>query len=469
MPSIRPRILVVDDDPSFRNVLDMRLQQWGYGVRVADDAREAEDLVREWHPHLVLSDVVMPETSGLELLGRLRQGDDTLPVILLTAHGTVEMAVESMKLGAVDFLTKPLNYPALRSLLNEALERRLRTGSASGGDRAGSGSPPPPPAVDGKATGTEDGLGRFLGRSRTMRDVFDLIGWVAASDASVLITGESGTGKELAASTIHELSRRQEGPFIPLNTAAIPRELMESEIFGHEKGAFTGAVGARAGCFELADHGTLFLDEIGEMPRELQPKLLRVLDEAKIRRLGGAREHLFDVRTVAATNRDPRAAVAEGVLREDLYFRLNVLHVHLPPLREREGDVPFLARRFVAQAAVRHGASAGDLHDDTLEYLVQYPWPGNVRELRNLMERAVVLARGATITPQHLPPYVRDPRPLTFDGYAFPPEATVADAERELILRRLEEAGNNKTQAARRLGVSARTIHNKLKSYGIEA
>jgi DNA-binding NtrC family response regulator len=463
--SPRPRILVVDDDPSFRNVLDMRLQQWGYRVAVAADAREAEDLVRDWRPDLVLSDVVMPEASGLELLRRLRQGDPALPVILLTAHATVEMAVDGMKTGAVDFLTKPLNYPALHTLLEAALNGGRRAVPVAGGGGGGSGLAHLG-SVEREAG--EAGLGRFLGRSPAMREVFQLIRQVAAADAPVLITGESGTGKELAATTIHELSRRRHGPFIALNTAAIPRELMESEIFGHERGSFTGAAGARAGCFELADGGTLFLDEIGEMPRELQPKLLRVLDRAKIRRVGGSRERLFDVRTLAATNRDPRAAVEEKALRQDLFFRLNVLHVHLPPLREREGDVAYLARVFAAQAADRHGAATCDLRYETLECMAAYPWPGNVRELRNLVERAVVLARGAPISPEHLPDEVRDPRPAGAGSYVFPRAATVAEAERELILKRLDETGYNKTEAARQLGLSPRTIHNKLKAYGIE-
>jgi DNA-binding NtrC family response regulator len=311
-------------------------------------------------------------------------------------------------------------------------------------------------------------MGRFLGRSPQMRELFALIRQVSASDASVLITGESGTGKELVASTIHELSRRRDGPFIPLNTAAIPRELMESQLFGHEKGAFTGAVTSYPGCFELADGGTLFLDEIGEMPKELQPKLLRVLDNPRLRRVGGSRERSFDVRTLAATNRDPRAAVEDKVLREDLFFRLNVLHVHLPPLRERKGDVAFLARRFAEQMAVKHQLAGGVIRDEALEYLIRYRWPGNVRELRNLIERAVVLAQASAIGPEHLPPYVREPGAPTVERYVFPPEATLADAERELILRCLDETGNNKTETARRLGLSARTIHNKLRAYGID-
>jgi DNA-binding NtrC family response regulator len=409
--------------------------------------------------------VVMPEASGLELLGRLRKDDASRPVILLTAHGTVEMAVEAMKLGAVDFLTKPLDYPNLRSLLMEALDRRLRPTERRSNGTEERGREVDPAAGNGESAESPDGMGRFLGRSPEMRELFGLIRQVAASDASVLITGESGTGKELVASTVHDLSRRRTGPFVPLNTAAIPRELMESQLFGHEKGSFTGAVSSYAGCFELADGGTLFLDEIGEMPKELQPKLLRVLDNARIRRVGGTRERDFDVRTLAATNRDPRQAVEDKILREDLFFRLNVLHIHLPPLRDRKGDVAFLARKFAEQLSAKHDLPGGGLRDEALEYLIRYRWPGNVRELRNVIERAVVLARESPIGPEHLPPYVRDPSPQSVERYVFPPEATVAEAEKELILRCLDETGNNKTETARRLGLSARTIHNTLRAY----
>ncbi|TVR56990.1 MAG: sigma-54-dependent Fis family transcriptional regulator [Gemmatimonadales bacterium] len=454
------RILVVDDDPTFRDVLEMRLQRWGYSVKVAPDAISASTLAADWKPHLVLSDVVMPEASGLELLGRLRKDDPSRPVILLTAHASVEMAVEAMKLGAVDFITKPLNYPNLQAVVEEYL-RKSDTGVETKSEA--------PVLPDPEEEEGGDGLYPFIGKSPAMQEAYRLIRSAATSDASVLITGESGTGKELVARTLHRLSGRASGPFVAVNAAAIPRELMESEIFGHEKGAFTGATESRAGCFELADGGTLFLDEIGEMPKELQPKLLRVLDLARIRRVGGSREVSFDVRTLAATNRDPRKAVEEGVLREDLFFRLNVLHIQLPALRDREGDIRLLANAFVRDLSRKHQRESREFAEETLEAMEHYPWPGNVRELRNLVERAVVLSPGARIELEHLPPYVRNPeRGGGAKSYAFPPDATVADAERELILRTLDETGNNKTETARRLGVSVRTIHNKLKAYGVE-
>ena len=314
------KILVVDDEATMRDVLEMRLQQWGFDVLLAADAGAAEALVLRENPDLVLSDVVMPETSGLELLRKLKGEDPDRPVVLLTAHGTVEMAVDAIKEGALDFLTKPINYANLKAVLDEALrDQKILARSR----RAK------------VALAREQGFGPFSGTSPPMKAVYQLIQDLANSDASVLITGESGTGKELAARTIHELSKRRGQPFVALNAAAIPRELVESELFGHEKGAFTGASADRMGCFELADKGTLLLDEIAEMPIELQPKLLRVLDEARFRRVGGKNEVAVDVRTVSATNKDPRHAVREGVLREDLYYRLNVFTIRLPSLRER--------------------------------------------------------------------------------------------------------------------------------------
>jgi DNA-binding NtrC family response regulator len=469
------RILVVDDDPTFRDVLELRLQRWGYQVKTADRASTGVELAGNWNPDLVLSDVVMPEMSGIQLLQKLRANDPNRTVILLTAHGTLEMAVDAMKMGAVDFLTKPLNYQNLEALINDALARQgtpAARGTAVPPSDSGSPAARPAGKPPRKSTPPEGaGLGPFLGDSPVMREVYEQIRSVADSHASVLITGESGTGKELAARTIHELSPRSEEAFVAVNAAAIPRELMESEIFGHEKGAFTGASETRAGCFEMADRGTLFLDEIGEMPLELQPKLLRVLDHARLRRVGGKEELSFDVRTLSATNRDPREAVEEGVLREDLYFRLNVLSIHLPPLRERTGDVRLLAARFASEFSTRHGGPERALETEALEAMEAYDWPGNVRELRNLVERAVVLAREGRIGEEHLPPYVRDPRPRSANGdsdFAFPHDATAADVERELILLTLDRTGNNKAEAARRLGVSVRTIRNKLNSWGIE-
>ena len=447
------KILVVDDDATMRDVLEMRVQKWGFDVMVAADASEARELARREQPDLVLSDVVMPGTSGVELLRELKGEDPDRPVILLTAHGTVEMAVEAIKEGARDFLTKPLSYPNLRAVLEEVRrESQLLDQSRT----------------MARELEENGGLGPFKGTSPQMREVYTLIRDLAASDAAVLITGESGTGKELAARTIHDLSPRGSGPFIAMNAAAIPRELVESEIFGHEKGAFTGASRDRTGCFELAHQGTLFLDEISEMPMELQPKLLRVLDEARFRRVGGKQEVRVDVRTISATNRDPREAVKDGALREDLYYRLNVLTIRLPPLRQRQGDISLLAQSFMDEFRRKHGSQVRALRDETLELMEQYRWPGNIRELRNVMERAIVLARDGWIEPSHLPPYVREPNRAEYDEVPVPSGLTMAEMERRLILKTLDETDNNKAETARRLGLNVKTIRNKLKSYGID-
>jgi transcriptional regulator with PAS, ATPase and Fis domain len=301
-----------------------------------------------------------------------------------------------------------------------------------------------------------------------MVEVYDLIQSLSSTDASVLITGESGTGKELAARTIHRLGKRAGGAFIAVNSAAIPETLIESEVFGHEKGAFTGAVGTRSGCFELANGGTLFLDEIGEMPLQLQPKLLRVLEDGKVRRLGGKQEFEFDVRVLAATNQDPRTAIQEGRLREDLYYRLTVFTVNLPPLRDRKEDIPLLAQHFIGEFNKKHSTNVETLRDDALEMLMTYSWPGNVREFRNVMERALILSRGEWIESFHLPPYLRNPSTESSTKIVLPLGITAAEAERELILKTLEKTGHNKAEAARQLGLDVKTIRNKLKAYKIE-
>jgi len=447
-------ILVVDDDPTMRDVLEMRLQEWGFDVLLAETASEAEDLVQRKDPDLVLSDVVMPETSGIELLRRLKGKDPERPVILLTAHGTVEMTVEAMKAGALDFLTKPLDYSKLKIVLDQ-VQRDLQLLARSR-------------ESEGEGWGGK-GFGPFVGTSTAMKEVYGLIETVAETDASALITGESGTGKELVARTVHDLSTRSNARFVALNAAAIPKDLVESELFGHERGAFTGASTPREGSFELAEGGTLFLDEIGEMPIELQPKLLRVLDEARFRRVGGKEEIKVDLRVISATNRDAREAVKEGTLREDLYYRLNVFNIHIPALREREGDISLLAEYFLDHFRRKHLAPARALRDETLSILQSYPWPGNVRELKNSLERAVILAKDEWIEPSHLPPYMRSPDASgTGEDWGVPSGLTAAEVEKRLILQTLEETENNKAETARRLGLNVKTIRNKLKSYGVD-
>jgi len=449
----RTKVLIVDDETALREVLGMRLEDWGFEVRLASDGFQAKNIVESYEPDIVISDAVMPEISGLELLRALKEGDASRPVILITAHGSVDMAVEAMKQGARDFITKPLDYVKLRAVLG-AVERDLKERQAA---RKLSSQLQRAP-----------GFMRFVGTSKQMREVYDLIRAVASSDAFVLITGESGTGKELVARTVHELSSRADGPFVAINAAAIPHELMESEIFGHEKGAFTGAVGVRAGCFELANQGTLFLDEIAEMPLALQPKLLRVLEDGRVRRLGGRQEFAFNVRVVSATNRDPASAIKDGSLRQDLFYRLNVFTIRLPALRDRRSDIPLLAHYFVTEFSKKHDAGVEGLREETLAILKEYAWPGNVRELRNVMERAVILARGEWIEPQHLPPYIQNPSADATSKIVLPANVTAAEAEKELILRTLERTGYNKAEAARQLEVDVKTIRNKLKAYGLE-
>ncbi len=452
MANRKSRILVVDDEEAMREVLEMRLEGWGFEVRSAGDGQDAQELARSYCPDIIISDVIMPELSGLDLMRALKAEGVDCPVVLVTAQGSIDLAVEAMKQGAQDFVTKPLDYAKLRAILQAAeSERELKRKS----QRL-------------RAQLDQGGFGDFIGTSKAMRAVYTLIQSVSSTDAPVIITGESGTGKELAARTIHENSKRSSGPFIAVNAAAIPENLIESEILGHEKGSFTGAIGTRPGCFELANRGTLFMDEIAEMPLGLQPKLLRVIEDRRVRRVGGSHEFSVDVRVIAATNREPRSAVDEGRLREDLYYRLNVFTIMLPKLRERKGDIPLLAQHFIREFNQKHGTHVEGLREEALELLKAYPWPGNVRELRNVMERAVILARGDWIENNHLPVYVLSPNTGAGARIVLPANVTAAEAEKELILRTLERAGNNKAEAARQLGLDVKTIRNKLKFYGVE-
>jgi DNA-binding NtrC family response regulator len=377
-------------------------------------------------------------------------------VVVLTAMGSIQLAVEAMKLGAYDFLQKPVDATRLRTILANATRQRETEIELEVARRRL------------RETGV---LGSMVGNSRPMREIFGLIEQIAPSNVSVLITGESGTGKELVARTLHQLSPRKPRPFVAVNCAAIPETLIESEIFGHERGAFTGAVERRAGCFELASGGTLLLDEIGEMPAGTQAKLLRVLEERKLRRLGARTEQDVDVRVLAATNRDAAQAVAEGHLRADLFYRLNVFNVHMPPLREHLEDLPAMADAMLDQMNQKHGRKVSGVAESMLDRMKTYDWPGNARELRNTIERAVILCPdGAPLDAGHLPPGFGKAQILaaqTLDAGVVPVRVgtTVNEAERLLILRTLEATGQNKTRAAEILAVSLKTLHNKLKEY----
>ncbi len=445
----RLAVLVVDDEPALREVLSLRIADWGHDVRVVADAAEAEREITRARPDLVLCDLVLPGSSGMELLKRIKRQDERLPVVMMTAHGNIDGAVEAMKAGAADFLTKPLDYPALYALLEVTAEEIARKQANR--------------SLDARAVGTVG----LIGQSRAIRALHRTIESLASSDASAILTGESGTGKEVTARAIHAASARRDKPFIAINAAAIPEGLVESEIFGHEQGAFTGATRSRPGVFELANGGTLFLDEIADMPIVLQPKLLRVLEDNQARRLGGSRDVKFDVRVLAATNRTPAQAIREGRLREDLYYRLNVFEIALPPLRERIDDVALLAQHFVRDFGRKHGVEVEGVGDAARELLEAHAWPGNVRELRNVIERATIVARSGWIEPRHLPPYLQALRQGGSPTLTLPAGTTLAEAERLLILQTLDRVGNNKAEAARQLGLDVKTIRNKLKSYGI--
>jgi DNA-binding NtrC family response regulator len=447
-PATAERVLIVEDDSTARVGLEQLVRAWGFLAESATDGVDALAKITSFRPAIVITDLVMPRLDGLGLLRQMRaQGDDVI-ALLLTAQGTVETAVEAMKEGAYDYLTKPVDIQRLKILLDKIVERQetLREVKTLRRQLRDHGA-----------------FGSMIGNSPEMRKIYAIIEQAAPTGASVLVTGESGTGKEIVAQTIHQLSPRASFPFVGINCAAIPETLLESEIFGHEKGAFTGAAERRQGCFELADRGTLFLDEIGEMTPATQAKLLRVLQERSFRRLGGKAEQTVDVRVIAATNIDPAEAVHRGRLREDLFYRLNVFALHLPPLRERREDLPLLVQAFITEFNRRNQKSIAGVDSQVMKILEQHSWPGNVRELRNVIERATILASGPLIEPNHLPSTLfQEPPAAQRPQLALVPGTTVEEAERQLIVMTLAHTGDNKTRAAEILGISLKTLHNKL-------
>jgi DNA-binding NtrC family response regulator len=451
MDSPRLSVLVIDDEPALREVLALRIADWGHDVRTLGEATAVEREIDRRRPDVVLCDLVLPGSSGMELMRRIKRNDERLPVVMMTAHGDIDGAVEAMKSGATDFLTKPLDYISLHALLKSVAGdvRRQQEGKL----------------LDSRID-RQTAIGGVVGQGKAIRVVRQTIESLASSDAPAILTGESGTGKEVAARAIHALSARRDKPFVAVNAAAIPEGLIESEIFGHEQGAFTGATRARPGVFELADGGTLFLDEIAEMPIMLQPKLLRVLEDGRARRLGGSRDVRFDVRVLAATNRPPAEAIRGGRLREDLYYRLTVFELTLPPLRDRLEDLPLLAHHFIREFSRKHHLNVDGLGDSARELLEAHAWPGNVRELRNVMERATIVARAGWIETRHLPHYLQMLHRGSPPSLNLPAGTTLADAERLLILQTLERVANNKAEAARQLGLDVKTIRNKLRAYG---
>ncbi|GDX82321.1 acetoacetate metabolism regulatory protein AtoC [Deltaproteobacteria bacterium] len=460
---MRARILVVDDEPSIRTVLRAHLARDGHDVAAAADGAEAVGALTQAPFDLVISDLRMPGMSGLELLSWCTREQPGLPVILITAHGTVDAAVEALKLGAQDFITKPFDLDKLKQAVDKALrvERARRRNW-----------------LDDSLLGPEAGRFDLIGKTAAMQRVYTLVEKVADSPTTVLIVGESGTGKELVARALHQSSGRKNGPFIPVNCGAIPEALFESELFGHEKGAFTGAASAKPGKFELADGGTLFLDEISELPRDLQVKLLRALQERTIDRVGGTRPLKVDVRVIAATNVDLQGLVASGTFREDLYYRLAVVPIRLPALRERRDDIPLLVRHFVHRFNERLGMNVTQVDDAVMSRLVEWHWPGNIRELENTIERGVLLADGEALATDVLP--TPTPEPATGErGDGLPPvepggiglkeyvRVHTARLERDLILRSLEVENSNVTRTARRLDISRKALQLKMKEYGL--
>jgi DNA-binding NtrC family response regulator len=446
------RILVVDDEASAREGLSELLTAWGHRAETAADGIEALTKVDSFEPHIVVTDLAMPRMDGLELLKAIKSGTrPSTAVILLTAHGSIDAAVQAIREGAYDFLTKPVDIVRLQILV-EKLSERL--------------------GLEAEVADLRTELQKLrsfenlIGVTQVMKDLFKQIEVVAPSTASVLISGPSGTGKELVARAIHRRSRRDDGPFMAINCSAIPATLLESEIFGHEKGAFTGAYARKQGVFELANGGTLFLDEIAEMPVELQAKFLRVLEDASFRRLGGKDELSVDVRVIAASNKDFKKAITERQFREDLFYRLNVFSMQLPPLRDRGDDIPLLALHFVREFAAKNRKPVESIAPEAMRILQSYTWPGNVRELKNVMERAVIMSEGAVVQAENLPDSLATgpDRPLQI---TLPVGSTMKAAEKEMIRRTLDFTGNNKTKAAKVLGISLKTLHNKLNEYGL--
>jgi DNA-binding NtrC family response regulator len=446
------RILVVDDEPDAAETMGAILREDGYQVDVVANAEEALDRFGVESYHLLLTDLFLPGKSGVDLTREVHDKCPATAIVLITGHATVKTAVAALKRGASDYIRKPVNPVKLRERIAKLIETRpeylpnkFRFGKSS-----------------------EQNFEGMFARSRVMHNVFEKIRLASASDATVLVTGESGTGKELVARAIHHLSERRAGPFIAVHTGAIPRDLIASELFGHERGSFTGATDRKEGKFELADTGTVFLDEISTMDERTQINLLRVLETFAFTRIGGKKEKQVNVRVVAATNKDLLEMVQANIFREDLYYRLNILNIYLPPLRERNEDIPLLAAKFLEHFATQYKKPVEVIPAETQRLLEGYHWPGNVRELRNIMEQAVLLARGRSLDPELLPQMIHKAGPIE-ETIRIPLGSTMKEAEKEIILRTLEAQNGNKKITAEVLGISRRSLYNKLAEYGVDA
>ncbi len=468
MAADKKQILIADDEANLRRVLAAQLVKDGYEVHAVENGQDAIEMLAENHVDVVITDLRMPKVDGMALLQHVVATYPDVPVIMITAHGTVDTAVAALKVGAFDYITKPFERAELRTVV----EKAARTRELSERDVG------PAP--------TEPGRFRLIGQSPSMIEVYNIVDKVADTPSTVLITGESGTGKELIARALHESSRRKDKPFIRVNCAAIPRELIESELFGYEKGAFTGAVTSKPGRFELADQGTLFLDEIGEIPVNMQVKLLRALQEQEFERVGGIKTISVDVRLVTATNRDLAVEIERGAFREDLFYRLNVVQVQLPPLRDRKSDIPLLVEHFVRRFNERLRKTVKGVDEAAMEALLAHPWRGNIRELENVIERCILFAEGDLVRVEDLPAALRrspsddvsritpvdltSGEPIDADGKLGLKEAVreaAAKVERELVVRALEQTGGNVTHAARLLKISRKSLQTKMKELGL--
>jgi len=456
------KVLVVDDEQGMREFLTMLLEKQGHRVITAADGEQALQLVAEHTPDLVISDLRMPNVDGIGLLAGVRKQHPELPVILVTAYASSDSTIQAMRLGADDYITKPFRIEEIRLVVEKALARRKRRQQ----DQASQPAAPEAPQLEG-----------MIGRSPKMIELYKLISKIAGLDSTVLITGESGTGKELVARTIHCASPRADRPFLAINCGGIPEELLESELFGHVKGAFTGAVSHKVGLLEVANRGTVLLDEIAEMSPGLQVKLLRFLQWRSLRRVGGTEDLEVDVRLIAATNKDLAKAIADGGFREDLYYRLNVIPIHVPPLRERKEDIPLLAHSLLTQFSLRQQRGPASISQEAMEALIGYAWPGNVRELENVIERAVALGTTDQLTPASLPLQIRERgdggaqqrvRTITLPAEGIELEATISNMEKELMLQALERSGWVQKRAAELLKISFRAFRHKAQKYGIK-
>jgi two-component system, NtrC family, response regulator HydG len=450
MPKSAPLILIADDDDAHRLMLTTMLDGWGYRVEEAEDGGKALEIIRSHSVDLILMDMRMPVMDGLEATRQIRSYNPAIPIVIMTAYSSVPTAVEALKSGAFDYVTKPIDFDTLRMDLTRALEhtRLIREN-------------------DGLKSQLSRLQSDLIGKSTPILKLLDMVSLVAPSEATVLITGESGTGKGLIARAIHQNSPRSAGPLVSVNCGAIPETLIESELFGHEKGSFTGADRMRVGRFQSAERGTLFLDEIGDLPLPMQAKLLKVLQEGEIQRIGSDIPISVDVRVITATNRDLRRMLSDGLFREDLYYRLNVISMEAPPLRDRVEDIPSLAQHFWERFAEKNRKHVKGMTPRAMDMLLKYGWPGNVRELENAMERAVILLQGEYISEKELPFSIQGPECACPETGAEPPASgTLEDMERSTISRILRDVEGNKSEAARRLGITRRTLKLKLKKFG---